>query len=94
MQRRVQELHIGPALVDASMVRSRRADACQGRASTSLTTTRLHSIARMRSSDSIEASLYQVLHRTTPNEPLRIVAVSGIFPDFRGMKKFKNSTLG
>ena len=29
--RRVQELHVRPALVDASMVRSRRADACQGR---------------------------------------------------------------
>ena len=47
----------------------------------SLKTTRLHLIARMIRP--IEASLFQVLHRTTSNEPLRIVQQT------RGQKGFE-----
>ena len=69
--------------MDASVVRSRRARCLPGsRASTSLTTTLLHSVAQTKSSDQL-ASLYQVLHRTTSNEPLRIVQQT------RGQKGFE-----
>ena len=53
------------------------------RVAISLTTTRLHLIARMKSSDRLKHRCDQVLHRTTSNEPLRLVQQT------RGQKGFE-----
>ena len=62
------------ALGDASMVKIKDSRCLPGsRASPSLTTMRLRLIAETMSSDQLRHRLYQFLHRTTANEPLRVV---------------------
>ena len=79
----VQELHVRPALVDAGVVRSRGEDACRRRSTDKFDNNAIAYDCSDEEFRSIEASLYQVLHRTTANEPLRIVQQT------RGQKGFE-----
>ena len=69
--------------MDPSVVRSRRADACQGRELDKFDINVIAFDCPAEEFRSIEASLYQVLHRTTSREPLKTVQQT------RGQKGFE-----
>ena len=67
------KLHVGLALVDASVVKTKEKCLSALTVPTGSTAARLHLTVQTKKLRSIESSLYQVLHRTTANEPSRRV---------------------
>ena len=67
------KLHVRLALVDASVVRRRRTLLVSADTADKFDNSTLAVDCSNEEFRSIEASLYQLLHRTTANEPLRIV---------------------